>query len=90
MRLWTKWKKGGALLAEILQRNGVDPKAAAAREVFKQILDAAEKAADARLKDEQQEEGAMSRNERTTRWEALFIDEIRTRAKAYAAENKRR
>ncbi|WP_026142927.1 MULTISPECIES: hypothetical protein [unclassified Thioalkalivibrio] len=90
MRLWSKWKKGGALLADVLQRQGIDPKAAAAREGFKQILDEAEAAADARLEREQQDTGTLSRDERNTRWEALFFEEIRTRARAYAAEAKGR
>ncbi|AKJ94560.1 hypothetical protein TVD_03875 [Thioalkalivibrio versutus] len=90
MRLWSKWKKGGALLADVLQRHGIDPKAAAARESFKQILDDAEGAADARLERERQDAGALSREERNTRWEMLFFEEIRARAKAHAAEVKRR
>ncbi|WP_019628460.1 hypothetical protein [Thioalkalivibrio sp. AKL10] len=89
MRLWSKWKKGGALLADVLQRLGIDPKAAAAQESFKQILDAAETGADERLKRESQD-NALSRDERNTRWEALFFEEIRSRAKAHAAEFKRR
>ena len=90
MRLWSKWKKGGSLLADVLQRQGIDPKAAAARESFKQILDDAEAAADARLEREQQDTGALSREEHNTRWEMLFFEEIRARAKAHAAEVKRR
>lgn len=90
MRLWSKWKKGGALLADALQRQGIDPKAAAARESFKKILDAAETAADERLKLEQQDNGVLSRDERNTRWEVRFFEEIRARAKAHATEVKRR
>ncbi|WP_019593879.1 hypothetical protein [Thioalkalivibrio sp. ALM2T] len=89
MRLWSKWKKGGALLADVLQRQGIDPKAAAARESFKKILDAAEAAADNRIQREQPANGTLSRDERNTRWEALFFEEIRTRAKSHAAETKR-
>ena len=89
MRLWSKWKKGGALLADILQRQGIDPKAAAAQERFKHILDDAEAAADSRLEAGQPDRDILSRDERNTRWEALFFDEIRTRARAYAAEIKR-
>ncbi|WP_018141766.1 MULTISPECIES: hypothetical protein [unclassified Thioalkalivibrio] len=91
MRLWSKWKKGGTLLADVLKRNGVDPRAAAAKEAFRQILDDAEAAADTRLKDEQAD-GSLSPDERNTRWEALFFEEIRTRAKGYAqsARNQRK
>lgn len=89
MRIWSKWKKGGALLADVLKRNGVDPKTAAAQEVFSKILDEAEAAADTRLKNEQAD-GALSPDERNTRWEALFFEEIRTRAEAHAKEVKRR
>ncbi|WP_018872413.1 hypothetical protein [Thioalkalivibrio sp. ALJ16] len=81
MRLWSKWKKGGTLLADVLRRRGVDPRAAAAREVFKRILDEAEAAADARL-DTDPDAGAA--HSRAKRWEALFFEEIRARAKAYA------
>lgn len=87
MRLWSKWKKGGALLADVLQRQGIDPKAAAARESFKKILDEAEAAAEARLKSER---GDMPPDERAAHWETLFFEEIRSRAKAYAAETKAR
>ncbi|WP_018865240.1 hypothetical protein [Thioalkalivibrio sp. ARh3] len=87
MRLWSKWKKGGALLAEVLERNGIDPKAAAAQEVFNKILDEAEAAADTRLKNEQAD-GTLSPDERNTRWEALFFEEIRARAKAHATKAK--
>lgn len=89
MRLWSKWKKGGALLADVLKRNGVDPKAAAAQEVFGTILDEAEAAADTRLKDKEAD-GPLSPDERNTRWEALFFEEIRARAKAHAARVKGR
>ncbi|WP_019624509.1 hypothetical protein [Thioalkalivibrio thiocyanoxidans] len=87
MRLWSKWKKGGSLLAEVLERNGIDPKAAAAQEVFNKILDEAESAADTRLKNEQAD-GTLSPDERNTRWEALFFEEIRARAKAHATKAK--
>ncbi|WP_019558318.1 hypothetical protein [Thioalkalivibrio sp. ALE12] len=92
MRLWSKWKKGGALLANVLQRQGIDPKAAAARDRFKQILDDAEAEADTRLAREQQDTGPLSRDERNTRWEALFFEEIRARARDYAqsARNQRK
>lgn len=65
------------------------PEGAAAQESFKTILDAAEAGADERLKREAQD-NALSRDERNTRWEALFFEEIRSRAKAHAAEVKRR
>ncbi|WP_019025094.1 MULTISPECIES: hypothetical protein [unclassified Thioalkalivibrio] len=91
MRLWSKWKKGGALLADVLKRNGIDPTAAAAQEVFSKILNEAEAAADTRLKNEQAD-GSLSPDERNTRWEALFFEEIRARAKSYAqsARNQRK
>ncbi|MGM0554536.1 MAG: hypothetical protein ACQETK_12310 [Pseudomonadota bacterium] len=89
MRLWSKWWKGGSLRANILQRQGIDPKAAAARERFKQILDKAETTANERLKCEEQASTSLSRDERNVRWEALFFDAIRNLAKACAAETRR-
>ncbi|WP_020146499.1 hypothetical protein [Thioalkalivibrio sp. ALJ15] len=89
MRLWSKWKKGGALLADVFKRNGIDPTAAAAQEVFSKILNEAEAAADTRLKNEPAD-GSLSPDEHNTRWEALFFEEIRARAKAHAAKVKGR